>query len=80
MIINVPEWAKIGNFIEFKMYDKNYGRERWFREEIISYSNNGFFHQAHNCPVYYNKFSDLGKNVRICEQKYDYNAVCGCDE
>lgn len=79
MVINVPEWAKIGKFIEFQMYDENHGKIRWFREKIISYGNDGFFHQGYNCPVYYNRFSDLGKNVRLCEQKYDYNATCGLD-
>ena len=79
MILNIPEWAKIGHFIEFLMYDKNYGKMRWYREKIISYGNDGFFHKANNCPVYYNRFSDLGKSVRLCEQKYDYNAECGID-
>ena len=79
MVINVPEWAEIGKFIEYRMYDKNHGKMRWFREKIISYGNDGFFHQDYNCPVYYNRFSDLGKSVRLCEQKYDYNAACGLD-
>lgn len=55
------------------------GKERWFREKIISYGNDGFFHQDYDCPVYYNRFSDLGKSVRLCDQKYDYNAACGID-
>ena len=62
------------------MYDSNYGKPKWFKEKIISYGNDGFFHQNHDCPVYYNKFSDLGKTVRLCEQKYDYDAECGLDE
>ena len=80
MIINVPEWAEIGNYVEIKMWDSDYEKYRWFREQIISYGNDGFFHQAHNCPVYYNKFSDMGTKVRLCEQKYDYHAACGIDE
>ena len=56
------------------------GKWNGLERKIISYGNDGFFHQAHNCPVYYNKFSDLGKTVRLCEQKYDYKAVCGLDE
>lgn len=43
MIIEVPEWAEIGKLIEFKMYDKNHGKQKWFREKIISYGNDGFF-------------------------------------
>ncbi len=34
MVINVPEWAEIGKFIEYRMYDKNHGKMRWFRAEI----------------------------------------------
>ena len=67
LVINVPEWAEIGKLIEFKMYDQSCGKERWFRERIISY-------------VYYNRFSDLGTVVRLCEQKYDYDTTCGLDE
>lgn len=43
MIIEVPEWAEIGKLIEFKMYDKNHGKQKWFREKIISYGNDGVF-------------------------------------
>lgn len=43
MVINVPELAEIGKFIEYRMYDKNHGKMRWFREKIISYGNDGFF-------------------------------------
>lgn len=59
-----------------KIMENKNGSEK----KIISYGNDGFFHQNHNCPVYYNKFSDLGKTVRLCEQKYDYDAACGLDE
>ena len=67
MIIEVPDWCVIGKYIEFKMYDPNYGEARWFKDKIISYGVDGFFHQTHNCPVYYNKFSDYGKTVRECQ-------------
>lgn len=43
LVINVPEWAEIGKLIEFKMYDQSCGKERWFRERIVSYGNDGFF-------------------------------------
>lgn len=33
MIIEVPEWAEIEKLIEFKMYDSNYGKPKWFREK-----------------------------------------------
>ena len=64
MTINIPDWCVIGKYVEVKMYDKNYGRYDWFKEKIISYSENGFFHQEYNCPVYHNLFSDYGKSVR----------------
>lgn len=64
MTINIPDWCVIGKYIEVKMYDKNYDRCDWFKEKIIAYSENGFFHQAYNCPVYHSLFSDYGKFVR----------------
>ena len=67
MIINVPDWCVIGKFIEFKMWDENYEKYNWFKDKIISYTGDGFYHQAHNCPIYHNKFSDYGKIVRECK-------------
>ena len=67
MIINVPDWCVIGKIIEVKHFDENYGEYDWFKEKIISYSENGFFHQAHNCPVYHSLFTDYGKKIRECE-------------
>ena len=64
MIINVPDWCVIGKPIQFKMWNPDTGNVEWFTDRIISYSPTGFFHQAHNCPVYHNKFSDYGINVR----------------
>ena len=67
MIINVPDWCVIGKPIQFKMYNPNSEQVEWFTDRIISYSPNGFFHQAHDCPIYHNKFSDYGINVREIE-------------
>lgn len=64
MILNIPDWCVIGKYVEVKMYDKTYDRYDWFKEKIISYSENGFFHQSHNCPIYHSLFSDYGKSVR----------------
>lgn len=66
MIIEIPEWCVIGKIIEWKTFDSNYGKLKWFKEKIISYGCDGFFHQAYNCPVYYSKFSDYGKTIREC--------------
>lgn len=68
MIIEVPDWCKIGKYIEFKMYDPMYGETRWFKDKIIAYSERGFFHQAYGCPVYYHLFTDYGELVRECEE------------
>jgi hypothetical protein len=42
----------------------------WVREKIISYGVDGFFHQAHNCPVYYSRFSEYGDYIREVENQY----------
>ena len=65
MIIEVPDWCVIGKFIEWNCpYRTGY---EWVKEEIISYGTDGFYHQAHNCPVYYSKFSDYGHTIRECK-------------
>ena len=64
MIIEIPDWCTIGETVEVFMYDKDKGQGDWFKEKIISYGVDGFFHQAHNCPVYYHKFDSYGKSVR----------------
>lgn len=66
MIIEVPEWCKIGRVIEWKAYNLNSGSAEWYKEQIISYGCDGFFHRAHNCPVYYSKFFEYGNTVREC--------------
>lgn len=67
MTIEVPNWCRIGKYIEFKMYNPDTGKMDWFKDRIISYSENGFFHKAHNCPVYHNRFDDYGDTVREVE-------------
>lgn len=39
-----------------------------------------FFLNRLNKSFCYNRFSDLGEKVRLCEQRYDYKAACGLDE
>lgn len=69
MIIDIPDWAMIGTFVLVKdtgLYrgdDKN----KWYKEKIIAYGYDGFFHQAHNCPVYFSHFSDYGKTIKLEE-------------
>ena len=69
MIIEVPDWCIIGKKVEVFMYDENTGKGDWFKETIISYGIDGFFHQAHNCPVYYHTFDSYGKSVREIDNK-----------
>lgn len=64
MTISVPDWCLIGEYIEWN--NPIVTGEEWVREEIISYGYDGFFHQSHNCPVYYSKFDEYGKTVREC--------------
>ena len=64
MTINIPDWCIIGKTVEVLMYNKDTGQREWFKEKIISYGVDGFFHQAYYCPTYYHKFSDYGKSVR----------------
>ena len=63
MNISIPEWCKIGLFVEW-CAPKVTGLDEWVREEIIGYTYDGFLHQAHNCPMYETKFSEWGKTVR----------------
>lgn len=71
MIIKVPEWCRIGWTIEWN-HPEETGMD-WVQETIVAYGYDGFFHQAHNCPLYYTEFSEYGKTVRLskaCEEVY----------
>lgn len=65
MTIEIPDWCIIGKIIEWNTPAIT-GNE-WVKEKIISYGIDGFFHQAHNCPVYYSKFVEYGKKIRECK-------------
>ena len=67
MIIKIPKWCKIGFDIEWKA--PNITGNKWVRETIIGYGNDGFFHQAQHCPLYFTKFSEYGKTVRKVRQQ-----------
>ncbi len=62
MVIVVPDWCILGNYIEWNA--PHITGSEWVRERIISYGVDGFYHTSHNCPVYYTKFSEYGKTVR----------------
>lgn len=61
--IKVPEWCAIGAMVEWSA--PHITGEEWVIETIHSYGTDGFFHKAHNCPLYYTKFQEFGKSVRL---------------
>lgn len=63
MVINIPDWCEIGTYIEWDA--QHITGQRWVREKIIAFGYDGFFHQEHNCPMYFTKFSEYGKTVRL---------------
>lgn len=67
MIIEIPDWCKLGTYIEWDRPDIT--GFRWVRERVISYGYDGFFQQGSNTPVYFTEFSEYGKTVRL-EKKW----------
>ena len=65
MIITIPDWCIIGLYIEWDA--PSITGQHWVREEIVAFGYDGFFHQAHNCPMYFTKFSEYGKSVRSAD-------------
>lgn len=65
MTITIPDWAKIGNIVYIKDVNEIRGGNpnEWYAERVISYGNDGIFHQAPYCPVYYTKFSEYGNTL-----------------
>ena len=69
MTIKIPEWAKIGRSILVRDANCKRGDDpnKWYTEKIIAYGDDGIFHQSHNCPVYYTRFSDFDANIKIAK-------------
>lgn len=63
MTIEIPNWCKIGSHI--KWHAPEITGDDWVTEKIIAFGYDGFFHQAHNCPMYFTKFSEYGKTVKL---------------
>ena len=64
-IIELPDWAIIGKVILVK--DVHYIRgenQSWYKEKIVAFGENGIFHQASNCPMYFTPFSEWGKTIK----------------
>lgn len=67
-IIVVPEWCKVGMWIEWHA-PKTTGLD-WVNNKIIGYGVDGFYHTCHGChSIYFSKFTDLGDTIRIPEKK-----------
>ena len=63
MTIEVPDWCKIGLYVEWYAPIQT-GVDHWVKEKIIGYTCNGFLHQATNCSMYETKFSEYGNTIR----------------
>lgn len=66
MIIEIerPDWCQIGN--TFNWEAPHITGAEVVREKIIGYTDTGFLHTSHNCPVYETPFYDLhyGKLIK----------------
>ena len=65
MTIEIPDWCLIGKQILW--HNPRTTGVDWVREEIKAFGYRGFFHQAHNCPMYFTEFSEYGKTVKEIE-------------
>lgn len=65
--IELPDWARIGAKVLVKDVKLVRGDnpEDWYTEKIIAFGYDGVFHQAHNCPMYYTKFDEYGKTIKL---------------
>ena len=63
MTIEVPDWCRIGVWVEWHAPAVT-GMD-WVAEKIVAFGYDGFFHQGDNCPMYFTKFSEYGKTVRL---------------
>lgn len=66
-VIEVPEWAHIGNTVLVRDNECVRGDDpdRYYTERIIAYGDEGIFTQACNCPMYYYKFSCFGDIIKL---------------
>lgn len=66
MIIELPDWARIGETILVKdvRCDRGDNPNSWYEEEIVSFGYDGIFHQTEDSPEYFTKFSEWGKTIK----------------
>ena len=71
LTIVLPHWARIGVWVLIKDVQRIRGDDsnHWYTEKIVGFGYDGVFHQACNCPVYYTKFSEYGKTIKLKENK-----------
>lgn len=62
--LSIPDWCVIGVFVKVQYPRSITGSDDFYKEKIIAYSDNGFFTQASNCPVYHHKFDEWGITVK----------------
>lgn len=61
--MNRPEWCKVG--LTFKWKASRITGNETVEEKIIGYTDDGFLHTAHNCPVYETKFNNLNSGILV---------------
>ena len=66
-IIEVPEWAYIGNTVLIRDDEcvRGLDPKQYYRETVVGYGYSGIFTQAHNCPVYFTPFSCFGDKIKL---------------
>ncbi len=64
MTLTIPDWCRIGATVEYE-----YRPGEWVDEVVHSYGTDGFFHQAYGCPMYYSKYSEFGRTIRLIGQQ-----------
>ena len=67
MIIELPDWARIGAEVLVKDTKMTRGDRPndWYIEKIIAFGYDGVFHQAKNCPMYFTEFNQYGKTIKL---------------
>lgn len=71
MTIEIPGWAKIGEYVLIKdtCCIRGDNPNDWYKEKILGYGYDGVFHKANNCPTYYSRFSEYGKTIKECPKE-----------
>lgn len=61
----IPNWCFIGRIVRVRYPNGVTGDTKTFyKERIIAYTDNGFFTQATDCPMYHHYFDEWGKTIK----------------